>query len=902
MRKGEGRPIEPLRDLPVRCVEKEVFPMTRSVATLLAVALLIASSAAFAQSSYRTSTSIWDLQQQLSPITLGTGLMYVSGTGIRISGSSTTGVASFLSTDAPFPVDNVVGSWNVDMPSGTGLRIEMRAVNGGTSTAWYEVARQGTTTLSSSRKKSDSYGYIDQDTLMTYSNWPRIEYRVTLYTNTVGVTPTLRLMSLCYADDNYGVAYVPLANPSVTTSLTVPWRSQYWVAGIGGVICGPTSMSMAMAYNGCNLPTETVAAEDYDSYNDMYGNWPFLAQTAANHGFKSYYTRSNGQQPLRDFFAAGVPVEFGMAYSAGQLTNSPIPSTGGHLVMCVGVTSNGDYICCDPAGSDSRWDHVVYLKNEIANVWLGNGGTTIPCIPNSVYWRFPYYAYKSTDPISTRKDGRMELFAKGVDNNIYHMTQTSANGGWSSWSSMGGPAASDPVAVTNRTGGNTVFARFSDGNLYYSWQNGSSGSYSSWINLGGPIAGRPSVGKSPDGRMDVFCRMPDGSIQHRWEDTSSGWQPWASLSGSVSADPVAALNWEGREEVFVRGTDNQLYHKWQLNDGSWSGWASLGGTLAGDPAVGRAYDGRIEVYCRFADGTAQRNCQSGLIVGTSWSGWSAVGGSTTQNIALGRTPDFMEHVFATDGSGQITRRYQTVTDGSFTANESLAGASIAAPLVGHMEDGRLLVFSLRTDGRVWGRTQLASGGWTGWTVYGSTFLPETIPPVIGSVSVDPVVAVAGDSVYVTAYVTDNAAVASVTANGAGLANAGGGYWMGSIPASSVSGLHTVTVAAVDTSGNWATDTSGSYTTKKLYALTNRAVFDQIIGSVLSKDLFAVFGKVTVKNSGLFEVDDGSGAPVSVYIANHGLSGGEFVRVRGTLVRNGSDTHMESTSEFINQLN
>lgn len=876
--------------------------MIRLFARLLAVVALVALPAGFAHSSYRTSTSVWDLQQQLSPITLGTGAMYVAGTGIRISGTNTSCQASFLGTDAPFPVNNVVPSWNVDMPTGTGIRIEVRAVNGGSSTAWYELARQGTTSLGSNRTEEDGYGYIDWDTLATYSNWPRIEYRVTLFTNTIGVTPTLRLMSLCYADDNYYIGYTPLPNPGVTTSLAVPWRSQYWSTLDPDEICGPTSMAMAMAYNGCNLPTETVAAETYDSHNGAYGNWPFIAQEAAKYGFKSYYSRSNGQQPLRDFFAAGVPVEIGMAYDAGELTNSPIPSTSGHLVMCVGVTANGDYICTDSAGSDSRWDHVVYLKDEIANVWLGVGGTTIPCIPSSVYWRFPYFAHKSTDPISTRKDGRMELFARGANNNIYHMSQTSANGSWSSWSSMGGPADSDPVAVTNRTGGNTVFAKFSDGNLYYAWQNGSNGSYSAWIDLGGPIAGRPSVGKSPDGRMDVFCRMPDGSIAHRWENTTSGWQAWASLGGSVSADPVVALNWEGREEVFVRGTDNLLYHKWQLNDGSWSGWASLGGPIVGDPGIGRTYDGRIEVYCRNTDGTTQRSRQNGLIVGTSWSSWTAVGGTSTQNIALGRTPNFLEHVFSTESSGQITRRYQTATDGSFGSTEALVGASAGTPIVGHMEDGRLQLFVLQADGRVSGRTQQTAGGWTSWATYGSSFLPETVPPVIGSVSVDPAVAVHGEPVYVTAYATDNAIVTGVTANGVSLANAGGGYWMGSLPADSASGLHNVTVTAVDTSGNSATNTSGSYTTKDLFVLNNRAVFAPIIGSVVSKHLFAVYGKVTVKSELLFEVDDGSGAPVSVYVMSHGLTNGQVVRVRGTLVRDGSDTHMNSTGEFITVLN
>ena len=871
--------------------------MTRMVLVIFLVSSLIVP-ASVAHSSYRTSTSVWDLQQELSPITLGSGAMYVSGTGIRISGTNTTAQALFQGVNAPFGVNNIVPSWNVDMPDGTGIRIELRATNGGASTAWYEIARQGTTNLSWSRKEWDSYGEVDWDTLTLYSNWPRIEYRVTLFTNTIGVTPTLRLMALCYADDNYVIPYTALPNPGVTTSLAVPWRSQYASSLDPDEICGPTSMSMSMAYNGCNLPTETVAAETYDAYNSGYGNWPFIAQEAARHGFKSYYSRSNSQQPLRDFIAQGVPVEIGMRYSAGQLTNSPIPSTSGHLLLCVGITANGDYICNDPAGSDSRWDHVVFLKNEVANVWLGVGGTTIPCIPNSVYWRFPYFPYRSSDPISTSKDGKIDLFVRGLNKTIYRLSQTAPNGGWANWVNMGGVAASDPVAVTNRSGGNTVFARFTDDNLYCSTQNGPSGNWSTWTSLGGPIAGRPAVGKSPDGRLDVFCRMFDGSISHRWENTSGGWQNWASLGGSYSYDPVIGLNWEGRQEIFVRTNSDQLDHKWQLNDGNWSGWASLGGTLDGSPVLGRTYDGRIEAYCRFTDGTVRRIYQNGKTVGTSWSSWATTGASASKDIALGRKPDFKEHIFTTDNLGQLTRRYQTTNDGAFSSAESLSGASDQAPIVGHMENGNLQIFTVRSDGSVWGRSQTSSG-WTSWTDMG---IPDTTPPTIHFVDIDPVVAAPGEIVYVMVHATDNVDVEMVNADGSLLANAGGGIWMGTITASSDPGQHNVTIHAVDTSGNASSDSSASYTVKRVFALNNRAAKDAIIGLAAEKYLFVVYGKVDVQDNDTFTVDDGAGTPVRVHIINHNLSGGEFVRVRGSLVRDGSQTCLESSGEQIIYLN
>jgi len=868
---------------------------------------MLGAPAVPAQSSYKTCTSVFDLQQQLSPIQLDSNLIYVSGTGIRLANSATSGAAGFYATDAPFGVNNVVCSWNVDMPPGTGIRTEVRAYNG-SWTPWFEIARQGTVPSGITRVKGTTTNGIDEDTLMLPSLHSRVEYRVTLYTDTVGVTPTLRLMSVCYTDTTTAVPYVPLSDPGYTVSLAVPFRSQYWSTVDPCCICGPTSMAMAMAYCGAFLSTEYVATEEYDSYNGIYGNWPFIAQEAAKYGFKSYYCRSNGQQPLRDCIYAGYPVEIGMAYSAGQLTHSPIPSTSGHLVLVVGIASNGDYICNDPAGSTSTWDHVVYNKDEIANVWLGHGGTTIPCIPNNVYWRWPYFPYKSRDPIAINKNGQMEFFAKGATGRVYRTRQTTANGSWPSWIDMGGTAACDPVAVMNRSGGNSVFVRFADGNLYYAEQaDGPNGSWSGWASLGA-VAGRPAVGKSPDGRLDVFCRMTDGSIAHRWQNYDGSWQAWASLGGSVTSDPVAALNWDGREEVFVRGSDNQLYHKWQLNDGTWSGWASLGGTLAGDPVMGKTFDGRLEVYCRFADGTIRRNWQNGLVVGTSWNGWTSLGGLAASDPAVGRRPGtivmgvgYNQDVFYCDSGGQVWHKYQTATDGGFSAWESLGGASTGGVTVGHNEDGTLQVFIPQSDGFLWCKSQ-TSAGWSSWTKAGSQLYGDTTPPVITLVLVPTKLVIPGDSVSVLAFVTDNMGVASVTANGVGLTKGGGSTWSGSLPAGSDKGPHTITIVAKDLFDNTSTNSSAGYTTTSVMAVTNRAAWDAATAAGASRYQFAVCGKVTVVDSAHFRVDDGSDRPIDVYAASHGLSNGSYVRARGILSRYGSQMRLDAVPAWINVLN
>ena len=121
--------------------------------------------------------------------------------------------------------------------------------------------------------------------------------------------------------------------------------------------------------------------------------------------------------------------------------------------------------------------------------------------------------------------------------------------------------------------------------------------------------------------------------------------------------------------------------------------------------------------------------------------------------------------------------------------------------------------------------------------------------------------------------------------------------MGAITASNELGEHGIAIHAVDVPGN-ASSSSGSYTVKRLFALNNRAANDSIIGLVSSKYLFAAYGKVSVVNGQQFTIDDGSGMPITVQAPYHGLSGGEYVRVRGTLTRSGSETIMQSSGEYI----
>lgn len=63
---------------------------------------------------------------------------------------------------------------------------------------------------------------------------------------------------------------------------------------------------------------------------------------------------------------------------------------------------------------------------------------------------------------------RMDLFARGTDNNLYHSAWDPSTS-WSDWENLGGPIYSSPAAVSWGPGRIDVFARGETGNLIHIW-------------------------------------------------------------------------------------------------------------------------------------------------------------------------------------------------------------------------------------------------------------------------------------------------------------------------------------------------------------------------------------------------------------------------------------------------
>ncbi|MEV6985232.1 hypothetical protein AB0M95_28770 [Sphaerisporangium sp. NPDC051017] len=290
--------------------------------------------------------------------------------------------------------------------------------------------------------------------------------------------------------------------------------------------------------------------------------------------------------------------------------------------------------------------------------------------------------------VALNKGGWLEVFAVGTDGNMYHSYQASGRiGGWSPWYSMGAPSGlsfswARVVVGTNKDGRLEVFALGSNNELWHAWQLTAGGAWSGWASLGGQFEGEalPAVGKNADGRLEVFITGGDGHLWHLWQlSPGGGWSGWLNEGGSLqhgaNTGPAVGVNQDGRLELFATGTDGRTYHKWQGFSGGWSGWASMG-SGGSFPVVERNQDGRLEL---FTNGGSHVLHAWQVAPNSGWSGFGGVGGQTNpyNQPSVIRNLDGRLEVFAHAGinkTGAIIHSWQSTPGGAWSGWIPLEGS------------------------------------------------------------------------------------------------------------------------------------------------------------------------------------------------------------------------------------
>jgi alpha-tubulin suppressor-like RCC1 family protein len=209
----------------------------------------------------------------------------------------------------------------------------------------------------------------------------------------------------------------------------------------------------------------------------------------------------------------------------------------------------------------------------------------------------PVNVYMEKSPaISSRGNGKFDVFVLGTDNNIYMQSYAPAFG-FGPWANLGGAPGgltfvSGPDAVSSDANSFAVVAMASNGHYFLNTWPQASGTMSGWKQILGrshPQSPGPGISSRGPGLLDIYGFGPDSQT---WESRQApqeewGWtwpKPLGSPQNAPLASNVTSVSWDSNKvDLFVRGSDNSLWTRgwdatgWKPQD---QNWQNLGGQFA----------------------------------------------------------------------------------------------------------------------------------------------------------------------------------------------------------------------------------------------------------------------------------------------------------------------------------
>ena len=315
-----------------------------------------------------------------------------------------------------FAVSEVVPSWTADTPAGCWIEVDLRG--------WHDDAPStagtgwpaGPPTTMAVRRTSlpgqrDGAARVDTDTLIvtgaTVTGW---QARVTLCRPAGSPTgPVLRSVGAVAtgptsADQGYarspprpppgaGCWTCPATRSACTPAST---RSGAAAATPGAAPpaprwCSPTGAPSRRrtryAWVEPSGPRPVVVHAARHCYDHAYagaGNWPFNTAYAGRHGVDAFVTRLRSLVEAEAFVAAGIPLIVSAAFRADEVPGLGY-DTGGHLMVLVGFTADGDPVLNDPYAPDDDAVRRTVPRQRFEAVWQrGSGGVAYVLRPASV--------------------------------------------------------------------------------------------------------------------------------------------------------------------------------------------------------------------------------------------------------------------------------------------------------------------------------------------------------------------------------------------------------------------------------------------------------------------------------------------------------------------------------------
>lgn len=303
--------------------------------------------------------------------------------------------------------NEIIVSWNADMPKDGFLRIDIRAFNGGHATKWYCMGLWSGDPerhpRESVKRQKDDDGNVDTDTLILNKPAERVQLRLSLGADGKE-QPKLKFLTVSLLDTSITNSPLAANQKAWGKTIEVPERSQMWYEN-GGVLCSPTTVSMILSYWSRELKQPSLDHDVPEAVKGIFdpnwrgtGNWVFnTAYAGSLPGMRAYTTRLSDVSELEDLVAQGVPVGLSICYNRLR-GKSRTPS--GHLVVCVGFTDKGDVIINDPGTSKNV--RKTFPRANLIDAWAYSKNTVYLIYPEKT--TLPEDRFAHWDSTVTKKN------------------------------------------------------------------------------------------------------------------------------------------------------------------------------------------------------------------------------------------------------------------------------------------------------------------------------------------------------------------------------------------------------------------------------------------------------------------------------------------------------------------
>jgi hypothetical protein len=323
-------------------------------------------------------------------------------------------------------------------------------------------------------------------------------------------------------------------------------------------------------------------------------------------------------------------------------------------------------------------------------------------LPGGTDWfgetRFPNDSAKQI-AVGQNADGRLEIFYVGTNNGLYHNWQTSPSSTtWAGETSFSNDSAQQIAVAQNKDGRLEIFYVGTNNDLYHNWQT-SPGS-TDWFGetrFPGDSAQQVAVGQNTDGRLEIFYVGTNNDLYHNWQTKPSGSTAWfgeTRFPGDSAQQVAVGQNQDGRLEIFYVGTNDDLYHNWQTTpsttDWFWAGETRFPGDSAKQVTVVQNQDGRLETFYVGTNNDVYHNWQVDPN-STEWAGEFKFPGDSAKQIAAGLNSDGRLEIFYVGTNNDLYHNWQISPGGGWTNNET--GDPVTVPLAGLGSNSNYILYS-----------------------------------------------------------------------------------------------------------------------------------------------------------------------------------------------------------------